>query len=182
MTAPDQTPDEQRLAERYLRVLDYVSRCADAVRQGNWAELRNAAQSLARRAEQLAEAAHDRHDSGIEPRAHVVVSRVAKHSGYEAVTAVHSYRPGMRAQGMDTTATPLATPAEKQPTLCRETTKKGRPCIIDARPSGLCHVHDPAVQCGAIKKNGQRCVRPSGGGRCPDHRDTPSYDNAPTLL
>jgi hypothetical protein len=37
-------------------------------------------------------------------------------------------------------------------------------------PSGLCHVHDPAVQCRAVKKNGQRCVVATGGGRCSVHQ------------
>jgi len=181
VTVPDQTPDEQRLAERYLRVLDYTSRCGDAVRQGDWAELGVVAQSLARRAEQLAEAARDWHDSGIEPRAHVVAGRVAERNSDSAAAALRPHQ-GKRPQVMDAIATSPAVAGEEQPLLCQETTKKGRPCSIDARPSGLCHVHDPAVQCGAIKKNGQRCAVATGGGRCQSHGDTLPYDSAPTLL
>jgi hypothetical protein len=65
---------------------------------------------------------------------------------------------------------------------CAATTNKGRRCPIAARPSGLCHVHDPAVQCGGIKKNGQRCGNATGGGRCKMHQGGPSFDDAPTLL
>jgi ribonuclease HI len=53
---------------------------------------------------------------------------------------------------------------------CREITLKGRPCPIRARPSGLCHLHDPAVQCGAAKTNGQRCTVATGGILCDKHQ------------
>jgi ribonuclease HI len=53
---------------------------------------------------------------------------------------------------------------------CEMTTRTGQPCPIPARPSGLCYVHDPAVQCGAVKNNGQRCAVATGGGRCSAHR------------
>lgn len=53
---------------------------------------------------------------------------------------------------------------------CRATTKSGKSCSIEARPSGLCHVHDPAVQCGAITAKGAACVVATGGGRCERHR------------
>jgi hypothetical protein len=56
--------------------------------------------------------------------------------------------------------------------LCRSTTREGKPCPFDARPSGLCHVHDPEVQCGAPLRNGKRCSAPTGGKRCPRHADT----------
>lgn len=54
---------------------------------------------------------------------------------------------------------------------CAETTKRGTPCPIDPRPSGLCHVHDPAVQCQAITSKGRPCTVATGGGRCARHRD-----------
>ncbi|OJF13090.1 hypothetical protein EDD30_2314 [Couchioplanes caeruleus] len=66
--------------------------------------------------------------------------------------------------------------------LCRASTRKGHPCPINARPSGLCHVHDPEVQCGAVKKNGQRCTNATGGGRCAKHRNGPAFEDAATLL
>jgi ribonuclease HI len=52
---------------------------------------------------------------------------------------------------------------------CGSTTRTGQPCPIPARLSGLCHVHDPAVQCGVMKKNGQRCTVATGGGPCTVH-------------
>lgn len=53
---------------------------------------------------------------------------------------------------------------------CRAVTKKGTPCPVTPRPSGLCHVHDPAVQCGVTKRNGEPCAIATGGGRCDYHR------------
>ncbi|WP_435589509.1 hypothetical protein [Micromonospora chalcea] len=67
------------------------------------------------------------------------------------------------------------------PSRCRATTRKGEACPINPRPSGLCHVHDPAVQCGARKKNGQRCGNATGGGPCNIHKNSPTLD-APTIL
>lgn len=64
--------------------------------------------------------------------------------------------------------------------LCRSTTREGKPCPIDARPSGLCHVHDPEVQCGAPLANEKRCTAPTGGKRCPRHAD-PAADVAAAL-
>ncbi|TWH15963.1 ribonuclease H family protein [Prauserella rugosa] len=53
---------------------------------------------------------------------------------------------------------------------CAATTKAGKPCPIDPRPSGWCHVHDPAVQCGAVTAKGRPCTVATGGGRCAQHR------------
>jgi hypothetical protein len=52
-----QTPDEERIAERYLSVLADVSRCTEAVRRGDWRQLAGTADDLCRRAALLAEAA-----------------------------------------------------------------------------------------------------------------------------
>ncbi len=60
-------------------------------------------------------------------------------------------------------------PAAVAGARCGSTTRTGQPCPISARPSGFCHVHDPAVQCGAIKRNGQRCAVATGGGPCSAH-------------
>ncbi|MGW4413066.1 hypothetical protein ACWEJ6_54610 [Nonomuraea sp. NPDC004702] len=65
---------------------------------------------------------------------------------------------------------------------CRATTKEGQPCSIDARPSGLCHVHDPEVQCGGTTRKGKICVVPTGGGRCKYHLDQPQDAPAPVPL
>jgi ribonuclease HI len=60
--------------------------------------------------------------------------------------------------------------------LCRATTRTGQQCSTTARPSGLCHVHDPALQCGAPQPNGKRCTVASGGGRCVHHQATSTKD------
>jgi hypothetical protein len=57
VSATPPTPDEVRIAERYLSVLADVSRCADAVRNGDWQQLAGTADDLCRRAALLAEAA-----------------------------------------------------------------------------------------------------------------------------
>jgi ribonuclease HI len=55
--------------------------------------------------------------------------------------------------------------------LCAATTSAGKPCPIEARPSGLCHVHDPTLRCSAPKRNGKFCRIITGGGPCAAHRD-----------
>ena len=66
-------------------------------------------------------------------------------------------------------APPAARPAGPAAPRCAATTRAGRPCPTVARASGFCHVHDPAVQCGATKKSGERCAAATGGGRCQYH-------------
>lgn len=53
---------------------------------------------------------------------------------------------------------------------CTATTKAGTPCPNVPRRSGLCHLHDPAVQCGALTKAGHPCAVATGGGPCKRHR------------
>jgi len=48
------TTTELRLIERYVSVLDYLSRCAQAVDHGDWYYLADKANSLAVQAERLA--------------------------------------------------------------------------------------------------------------------------------
>lgn len=64
------------------------------------------------------------------------------------------------------TAEPVLSPTGER---CRATTKRGTRCPVTARPSGLCHVHDPAVQCGATKRDGGTCGIATGGGPCAHH-------------
>ncbi|MCT2588262.1 ribonuclease HI [Actinophytocola sp. S1-96] len=59
------------------------------------------------------------------------------------------------------------------PRTCVATTNRGRPCANGARPSGLCHLHDPEVQCGAPIGLGARCTAPTGGELCQKHRRNP---------
>jgi hypothetical protein len=53
MAQPHLTHTEERLAGQYVRVLDFVSRCAQAIDEGNWHYLREKASQLADAAEQL---------------------------------------------------------------------------------------------------------------------------------
>ncbi|GAA5086899.1 hypothetical protein GCM10023319_34570 [Nocardia iowensis] len=54
---------------------------------------------------------------------------------------------------------------------CSAFTKAAERCRTAAGRSGLCHVHDPALQCGSITKKGKPCGVATGGGRCKAHRD-----------
>lgn len=54
---------------------------------------------------------------------------------------------------------------------CTAITKAGHRCPTGtARPSGLCHVHDPDLQCGRPTRRG-RCGVATDGGPCKTHRD-----------
>ena len=77
-------------------------------------------------------------------------------------------RPAVARRPTSSTRTGAAAAA---PAGCRATTKAGAPCTIEPRPSGLCHVHDPQVQCQAVTSKGRRCTVATGGGRCSRHRD-----------
>ncbi len=81
MSVAAQTPDDIRLAERYLSVLTDVSRCTDAVRDGNWRHLADAADDLCRRAALLAEAAGKLEHAEAGPRGEVVANLVASRNG-----------------------------------------------------------------------------------------------------
>ncbi len=108
MSESQQTPDELRITQHYLGMLDVTSRCTDAVRQGQWDELHDAAQLLARRALQLAESASNRHDRAVDPRTHVVIDLVAsRNSDSEAARLLHPHRPSAMAK---TTTTMLLDP------------------------------------------------------------------------
>ncbi|MBB5907488.1 ribonuclease HI [Actinoalloteichus hymeniacidonis] len=63
---------------------------------------------------------------------------------------------------------------------CQAVTKSGAPCRTVARASGLCHVHDPAVQCGATTASGKPCAVATGGGRCERH--SAQGETAPALF
>jgi hypothetical protein len=53
MAQPQLTDAEERLAESYVRVLDFVSRCAQAVDEGNWHYLWDKAGQLKSAVERL---------------------------------------------------------------------------------------------------------------------------------
>jgi hypothetical protein len=113
VTTPDRSTDEQRIAERYLHVLDDLSRCADAVRHGDWDKLDTLARTLARSADQLADAVHEQLDPAVSPRAVVVVDIVAEHGGdYEAAYLLHPHRPATTSRtGNTASIDPFAQPS-----------------------------------------------------------------------
>ncbi len=77
MSLAAQTPDEVRIAERYLTVLADVSRCAEAVRNGDWRHLADSADDLCRRAALLAAAVSKLEPTEPDPRGDVVTTPVA---------------------------------------------------------------------------------------------------------
>ena len=77
MSVAAQTPDEVRIAERYLSVLADISRCAEAVRHGDWHHLADTADDLCSRAALLAEAAGKLAHAEPGPRGDVVATLVA---------------------------------------------------------------------------------------------------------
>jgi hypothetical protein len=81
VTAATPTPDELRIAERYLSVLDDVSRCVQALRDGDWKDLSGTADDLCRRAALLAEAAKKLAQAEPQPRADVVMNLIASRTG-----------------------------------------------------------------------------------------------------
>jgi hypothetical protein len=79
-----QTPDEARIAERYLSVLTDVSRCAEAVRRGDWRQLGGTADDLCRRAALLAEAAGKLEHTEPAPRGDVVATLIVSRNDSSA--------------------------------------------------------------------------------------------------
>ena len=90
MSVAAQTPDEERIAERYLSVLADVSRCAEALRHGDWRQLADTADDLCRRAALLAEAAGKLRHTEPDPRGDVVAKLVApRHDSPPAARLLH---------------------------------------------------------------------------------------------
>jgi hypothetical protein len=90
------TTTETRLVEQYVSVLDYVSRCAQAIDHGDWFYLYDKAGTLAEEAKRLAELAHEAYDAPRRPRKPAVQAAVAwfgRH--YRAARLLHPLdRPG----------------------------------------------------------------------------------------
>jgi hypothetical protein len=88
------TTSEVRLVEQYVSVLDYLSRCAQAIDGGDWYYLADKAASLAFQAERLAaitaEVEQDGRRSGRWPRPEAVHAAVAHHGRhYRAARLLH---------------------------------------------------------------------------------------------
>ena len=92
------TTTEVRLVEQYVSVLDYLSRCAQAIDGGDWYYLADKAASLAFQAERLAaitaEVEQAGRRSGRWPRPEAVHAAVAHHGRhYRAARLLHPDQP-----------------------------------------------------------------------------------------
>jgi hypothetical protein len=88
------TTTETRLVEQYVSVLDYVSRCAQAIDHGDWFYLHDKAGSLAFQAERLAAIAREAYDAPRRLRLQSVRAAVAwfgRH--YRAARLLHPLDP-----------------------------------------------------------------------------------------
>jgi hypothetical protein len=88
------TTTEVRLVEQYVSVLDYLSRCAQAIDHGDWFYLYDKAGTLAEQAERLAEFAREAYDAPRRPRKQAVRTAVAwfgRH--YRAARLLHPLNP-----------------------------------------------------------------------------------------
>jgi hypothetical protein len=94
------TTTETRLVEQYVSVLDYVSRCAQAIEGGDWFYLYDKAGALADQAERLAVIAREAYDAPRRPRRPGVRAAVAwfgRH--YRAARLLHPPEPDPHAGG-----------------------------------------------------------------------------------
>jgi hypothetical protein len=91
------TPIEVRLVEQYVSVLDYLSRCAQAIDHGDWFYLYDKAGTLAEKAERLAELAREAYDAPRRPRKQAVRAAVAWFGhNYRAARLLHPDPPRAR--------------------------------------------------------------------------------------
>jgi hypothetical protein len=113
VTVTGQTPDEARIAERYLAVLADISRCAQAVHDGDWPQLADTADDLCRRAALLAEAAGKLRHTEPGPRGDVVARLVTSHQ--DCPPAARLLHPAATATIPKTTMTdPFTHPSTQQ--------------------------------------------------------------------
>jgi hypothetical protein len=92
------TTTELRLVERYVSLLDYVSRCAQAIDGGDWFYLLDKARQLEYQAERLTDVAQevwrDIQTEQPRPRTQAVRTAVAFHSRhYRAGRLLHPAKP-----------------------------------------------------------------------------------------
>jgi hypothetical protein len=99
MTAPTTPTDaEIRLIEQYVRVLDFISRCAQAIEGGDWFYLYDKAGQLQDATSGLARVAGETWEQvsagGPRPRPEVVRAEVVQHSRhYHAGRLLHPEQP-----------------------------------------------------------------------------------------
>jgi hypothetical protein len=92
------TTSEVRLVEQYVSVLDYLSRCAQAIDGGDWYYLADKTNSLAFQAERLAaitaEVEQTGRRNGHWPRPEAIRAAVAHHGRhYRAARLLHPDQP-----------------------------------------------------------------------------------------
>jgi hypothetical protein len=91
------TTTETRLVERYVWVLDLMSRCAQGIDGGDWYYLADKAGDLQRRAAELAEVAGEVaqavRDGRRRPRIQAVRAAVAHYGHYRAGRLLHPAQP-----------------------------------------------------------------------------------------
>ena len=94
------TDSEVRLVEQYLRVLDFVSRCAQAVDGDDWCYLLDKARQLEYAAEHLTDVAQahwKQVERGRRPRRGAIAAAVAVHGRhYRAARLLHPTKPRRR--------------------------------------------------------------------------------------
>ncbi len=98
------TGAEIRLAEQYVRVLDFVSRCAQAIEDGNWHYLWAKTGQLEDAASGLAQAQRETWEQvsagGLRPRAEVIRAEVARQGRhYRAGRLLHPVDPDPASPG-----------------------------------------------------------------------------------
>ncbi len=89
MSITEPTQDEQRLADSYQRVLSELTRCAQAIRDGDWPQVAATATDLSRNAVHLAVAAGELREPGRPPRVEVVLDAVARHGTAPITRVLH---------------------------------------------------------------------------------------------
>ena len=87
------TADERRLVESYQGILTDVARCAQAIRDGDWAQVAVIAMDLSRSGVLLAVAAGELREPTTTPRAEVVLDVVARHPGSPLTRMLHPTQP-----------------------------------------------------------------------------------------
>lgn len=90
LEAPDLTPTEGKLAQAYVETMDFVSRCAQALEDGNWDYLADKACQLRNAANVLEAAADVAKQEKPAPRTAAVLSAVTNRgASYRAVEVLH---------------------------------------------------------------------------------------------
>ena len=88
------TTTEMRLVEQYVSVLDYISRCAQAIDHGDWFYLHDKAGSLAEQAQRLSAIAREAYQAPRRLRKEAVRVAVAWFGRHYRAARLHPDQPG----------------------------------------------------------------------------------------